>query len=53
MKPVLPGQLQTPADGLQIADDLETNLLGKLNKSVGKTAPTGKTYQGPFGYVVE
>jgi len=53
VKPVLPGQLQTPADGLQIADDLETNLLGKLNKSVGKTAPTGKTYQGPFGYVVE
>jgi pilus assembly protein CpaC len=53
VKPVLPGQLQTPADGLLIANDLETNLLGKLNKSVGKTAPQGKTYQGPFGYVVE
>ena len=53
VKPVLPGQLQTPADGLQIANDLETNLLGKLNKSVGKTAPQGKTYQGPYGYVVE
>ena len=53
VKPVLPGQLQTPADGLQMANDLETNLLGKLNKSVGKTAPAGKTYQGPYGYVVE
>ncbi len=53
VKPVGPGQLQTPADGLQMANDLETNLLGKLNKSVGKTAPAGKTYQGPYGYVVE
>jgi pilus assembly protein CpaC len=53
VKPVMPGQLQTPADGLLIANDLETNLLGKLNKSVGKAAPPGKTYQGPFGYVVE
>ncbi len=53
VKPVMPGQLQTPADGLEIANDLETNLLGKLNKSVGKAAPEGKTYQGPFGYVVE
>jgi pilus assembly protein CpaC len=53
VKPVPPGQLQTPADGLMMANDLETNLLGKLNKSVGKTAPQGKTYQGPYGYVVE
>ncbi len=53
VKPVPPGQLQTPADGLIMANDLETNLLGKLNKSVGKTAPAGKTYQGPYGYVVE
>ena len=52
-KPTLPGQLQTPADGLLIANDLETNLLGKLNKSAGKTPPPGKTYQGPYGYVVE
>jgi pilus assembly protein CpaC len=53
VKPVAPGQLQTPADGLQMANDLETNLLGKLNKSAGKTPPPGKTYQGPYGYVVE
>jgi pilus assembly protein CpaC len=53
VKPALPGQLQTPGDGLEMANDLEVNLLGKLNKSVGRTAPEGKTYQGPFGYVVE
>jgi len=53
VKPVLPGQLQTPADGLEIANDLETNLLGRLNKATGKTPPPGKTYQGPYGYVVE
>jgi pilus assembly protein CpaC len=50
-----PGELQTPADGLQIADDLSTVLLGQLNKGFNKspTPPPGKTYQGPFGYVVE
>ncbi len=50
-----PGELQTPADGLQIADDLSTVLLGELNKGFNKSAtpPAGKTYQGPFGYVVE
>jgi len=53
VKPTLPGQLQTPADGLLIANDLETNLLGRLNKSVGKAPPPDKTYKGPFGYVVE
>jgi pilus assembly protein CpaC len=46
-----PGELQTPADGLQIADDLSTVLLGELNKGFNKstTPPVGKTYQGPFG----
>jgi len=53
VKPVPPGQLQTPADGLVMANDLETNLLGRLNKSVGATPPKDKTYQGPIGYVVE
>jgi Flp pilus assembly secretin CpaC len=55
VKSVSPDQLQTPADGLQIADDLSTTLLGELNKGFNKTAapPPGKTYQGPFGYVVE
>jgi pilus assembly protein CpaC len=50
-----PRNLQTPSDGLQVASDLETNLLGHLNKTV--KAPPGananRTYQGPYGYVIE
>ena len=55
VKSVRPDQLSTPADGLVIADDLQTNLLGKIN-TVNKTPPAavaGKTYQGPYGYVVD
>ncbi len=52
---VHPGDLQTPADGLQIADDAQTILLGKLAKSSKVPAPAvaGQTYQGPYGYVIE
>jgi len=55
VKPVNPSQLQTPADGLEIASDMETTLLGHLNSSFGKTAPSksGGAYQGPVGYVVD
>lgn len=56
VKPVRPDQLQTPADGLQLADDVTTNLLGRLNKGFGKPATPiagGRTLQGPYGYVVE
>jgi len=55
VKSMRPDEIQTPADGLQIADDLSTVLLGELNKGFNKpsTPPPGKTYQGPFGYVVE
>ena len=55
VKPVNPDQLQTPADDLQVASDLETTMLGHLNTSFGKTTPTpkGGTYQGPIGYVVD
>ncbi len=55
VKPVSPDKLQTPVDGLQTASDLETNLLGHLNK-IYKTPPAavaGRTYEGPFGYVIE
>ena len=55
VKSTRPDQLSTPADGLVIADDLQTNLLGKIN-TVNKTPPAavaGKTYQGPYGYVVD
>jgi pilus assembly protein CpaC len=55
VKPVNPDQLQTPADDLMLASDLETTLLGRLNKSFGKPviAPKGGAYQGPIGYVVD
>ena len=57
------GQGQTPALQLELtgvgsaagAGDVETNLLGRLNK-VYKTPPaavSGRTYQGPYGYVIE
>lgn len=53
--PTRPQDQQTPADGLQIAGDMSTVLLGRLNKVV--KAPAGanveRTYQGPVGYVIE
>jgi pilus assembly protein CpaC len=55
VKPTSPADLQTPADGLQLADDAQTLLLGRLNK-VYKTPPAavaGRTYQGPVGYVIQ
>jgi pilus assembly protein CpaC len=50
-----PADLQTPADGLQIASDADTILLGRLNKTYNHPAEAtaGRTYQGPYGYVVE
>ena len=55
VKPGRPEDFKTPADGLVIANDLETNLLGRLNSGFGKKpdATAGKTYQGPYGYVVD
>ena len=56
VKPVRPDQLQTPADGLVLANDIQTTLLGRLNQGFGKPAPSAaaaRTYQGPFGYVVD
>ncbi|MDR3512175.1 MAG: type II and III secretion system protein family protein [Caulobacteraceae bacterium] len=55
VNPTSPSNLQTPADGLEIANDAETVLLGRLNK-VYKAPPAavaGRTYQGPVGYVIE
>jgi pilus assembly protein CpaC len=55
VKPTSPSELQTPVDGLQIASDADTILLGRLNKTYNRDpkATTGKTYEGPYGYVVE
>lgn len=55
VKSTSPDQLQTPIDGLQFASDMETDLLGKLNKAskVPPAATAGKSLQGPYGYVIE
>jgi pilus assembly protein CpaC len=53
--PTGPQDLQTPADGLQVANDMGTVLLGRLNKVVKAPAGanSGRGYQGPVGYVIE
>ncbi|WP_254600854.1 type II and III secretion system protein family protein [Caulobacter sp. S45] len=55
VKPTRPDLIQTPADGLQVADDASAYLLGKLNQGFSRPAAPlpGKSYQGPFGYVVQ
>jgi pilus assembly protein CpaC len=58
VNPTNPSNLQTPADGLQIANDAETDLLGRLNKTYHAPAAATATttahgYQGPVGYVIE
>lgn len=55
VKPVSPSDLQTPADGLRIANDAETILLGQLNKTykAPPAAVAGRSYEGPVGYVIE
>jgi pilus assembly protein CpaC len=57
---VRPDQLQTPADGLRIASDSETNLLGRLNHAYKApaeptvtAAPPPRSYEGPIGHVIE
>ncbi|NBW07187.1 MAG: type II and III secretion system protein family protein [Caulobacteraceae bacterium] len=54
--PTSPGRMQTPADGLRIANDIQTTLFGQLNEAYGTPAPTataGAGWQGPVGYVIE
>jgi pilus assembly protein CpaC len=55
VSPTSPSELQTPVDGLEMAADIDTILLGRLNKSYNHEpeATSGRTYQGPYGYVVE
>jgi len=55
VKPTNPSDLQTPIDHLQIANEVDTILLGKLNKTYkhDPEATAGRTYQGPYGYVVQ
>ena len=55
VKAVSPDKLQTPADGLTIANDMQTVLLGRLNQAFGHfpARTPAASYQGPFGYVVD
>lgn len=55
-----PDGLQTPADNLQIAHDMESVFLGRLNKVVRESngdfasePPPPGAYQAPIGYVIE
>ncbi|HQT53858.1 MAG TPA: type II and III secretion system protein family protein, partial [Phenylobacterium sp.] len=53
--PTSPGRLQTPVDGMRIASDASTLLMGELTKAykAKPQAQAGRAYQGPYGYVIE
>lgn len=56
VSPTSPGRMQTPADGLRIANDAQTIFFGQLNQAYGSPAPTTSAsagWQGPVGYVIE
>ncbi|WP_313104940.1 type II and III secretion system protein family protein [Brevundimonas sp.] len=56
VSPTSPGRMQTPADGLRIAQDAETIFFGQLNQAYGSPAPSaqaGAGWRGPVGYVIE
>lgn len=55
VSPTSPDRMQTPADGLLMASDVQTILFGQLNQTYGLPAPTaaGPGWQGPVGYVIE
>lgn len=57
VSPTSPGRLQTPADGLVIANDAQTLLFGQLNQQYGRaganTATPDSGWAGPVGYVIE
>ncbi len=55
VRPTSPGRMQTPADGLRIANDAQTIFLGQLNQAYNASEPTAarSSWQGPVGYVIE
>ena len=55
VSPTSPDRLQTPADGLLIADDASAIFFGQLNQVYGTASATsgGNAWQGPVGYVIE
>ncbi len=55
VSPVSAGTLQTPADGLIIANDAQTILFGQLNRhyTPAENAQAASAWVGPVGYVIE
>ncbi len=56
VNPTSPDRMQTPADGLRIAQDAQTIFFGQLNQVYGSPAPAaqpGAGWRGPVGYVIE
>ena len=57
VSPTSPGRMQTPADGLVIANDAQTILFGQLNQRYGGGTATAAApdagWSGPVGYVIE
>ena len=56
VSPTSPGRMQTPADGLIIANDAQTLLFGQLNQQFrrpGDPAAADSGWSGPVGYVIE
>ena len=56
VSPTSPGRMQTPADGLIIANDAQTMLFGQLNQQFrrpGDPAAADSGWSGPVGYVIE
>lgn len=54
VNPTSPGRLQTPADGMRVANDVESILMGRLNQAYGGSAQASTPdWQGPVGYVIE
>jgi pilus assembly protein CpaC len=58
VSPTSPGRMQTPADGLRIANDAQTILFGQLDQHYGRRPDAavdsaGAGWSGPVGYVIE
>lgn len=56
VSPTSPGRMQTPADGLIIANDAQTLLFGQLNQQyrpAGGSSVADSGWSGPVGYVIE
>lgn len=56
VSPTSPNRLQTPADGLHVANDAQTLLFGRLSQTYGPAeaaAGAAPSWNGPVGYVIE